>query len=365
MKKLFLCVAVVAMGSTAFAQTTVDFGVIGRLDANPYFYFDGSKPEYYSGNSVLYTDLECSFGDHVALTWIGHWLNTAGMQKPFEATKYLYENTWTSFSNFTDFAYLDFYAGNWTFRLGKDVVALGGFEFEPFDWDCTFETVSMFWNSFNCYQWGGSVQWMTPSEKSNFMVQAVSATHLDLQEWKPWQHGFGTYTFKYSGEYGPVETSNSYGWMQTEGGNNVNGIEMLNLGVRFALAENLKLGLEWMNRRETSVKLANVGDFFNQSSKSLANISWEISDKFDLSLAGGFERIKIEDEVQNWLVDADYIEEPEITNYWFAGGTFSYYPLKDSHDLRIQATVAGNTFIEKGISATLGVTWNHVFHIVK
>lgn len=364
MKRLLLTLAAAAIMIPAIADTTVDFGVIGRLDANPCFYFDGSKPEYYSGNSVLYTDLECAFGDHVALTWIGHWLNTAGMQKPFEATRYLYENTWTSLSNFTDFAYLDVYAGNWTFRLGKDVVAMGGFEFDPYDWDCTFETVSMFWNCFNCYQWGGSVNWMTPSEKSNFMLQAVSATAINGEVWKPWQNGYGLYSFKYTGEYGLVETSNSYGWMQTAGGAQKSGIEMLTLGLRFNLGTDVKLGFEWQNRRDTAIKLNKASDFFNQSYKALASLTWVASDKVDLAFIAGYEKLDLENETF-WLVDYGYLDEPAKATYCFGGATVSYYPLRNSHDLRIQATVAGNKYIGKGISTTLGITWNHVFHIVK
>lgn len=364
--------AVAAISGTAFSQTTVDLGVIGRLDANPYFYFDGTRPDYTSGNSVLYTDLECSFGDNVALTFIGHWLNTDADKIPFKDTPNLYRNTFYSVNNWVDFCYFDFYAGNWTFRLGKDVMAVGGFEFDPYDWECTYDMTSLLWQNLSCYQWGGSVTYTTPSEKSNFMFQALSATNFNdfdvegnICRWRPWQNGFGTYILNYRGEYGPVETSNSYGWMQTCGGrgNAVSGMEMLTLGARVACTERFKIGLEWQNRRDTAVKLNSFKDFFSQSTRAILTMQYVPSDKFELNLRGGYEYIGMGLEQDLWL---DVETSPKC---WSGGASFYYFPLKDSHDLRLEATVAGSSHLytsyTKGITATIGILYNHTFHIVK
>lgn len=368
MKKLFLSAAIAAIGCAAFAQTTVDFGIIGRLDANPYFFFDGTKPVYTSGNSVLYTDLECAFGEHVAFTWIGHWLNTNAEKAPFQDTPSLYQNTWTTVNNWTDFCYFDFYAGNWTFRLGKDCMAVGGFEYDPYDWEYSFDMTSLLWQNLSCYQWGASVNYMTPSEKSNFMFQALSSTCVN--EWddegnlkitRPWQNGFGFYSLKYTGEYGPIETSNAYGWMQTTGGKGVqtSGIEFLTLSARASLGEQVKLGVEWQNRRNTAVKLSGIKDFFDQSHRTLVTLTYTPSEKVELSLVGGYEQIGIDTELINWVWST------EVTKYGFGGIQCSYFPLNDSRDLRIHANICANSFIGKGFSATVGVLYNHVFHIVK
>lgn len=370
MKKLFLCAAVVAMGSTAFAQTTVDFGVIGRLDANPYFYFNGDKPQYTSGNSVLYTDLECTFGENVAFTWIGHWLTTNAEKIPFKDTPSLYQNTWTSVNNWTDFCYFDFYAGNWTFRLGKDCMAIGGFEYDPYDWEYSFDMTSLLWQNLNSYQWGASVNYMTPSEKSNFMFQALSATCVNkwdeegnLEIWRPWHNGFGFYSLKYTGEYGPIETNNAYGWMQTTGGKGVavSGIEFLTLSARASLGEQVKLGVEWQNRRNTAVKLSGIKDFFDQSHRTIITLSYAPIDNIELSLIGGYEQVGIDTESINWIGD----EESAKKEYGFGGIQCSYFPLKDNKDLRIHANICANSFLEKGMSATVGILYNHTFHIVK
>ena len=373
MKKLFLSMATALIGCAAFSQTTVDFGVIGRLDANPNFYTGEDKGvAYSSGNSVVYTDLEASFGEHVAFTWIGHWLDTGGDKVPFKATPDLYRNGFYSNSNWTDFCYFDFYAGNWTFRLGKDCMALGGFEYDPYDWEVTHDMVSLLWQNLNCYQWGASLLYTTPSEKSTFQLQAVSATNTveydgeDLKKWRPWQNGFGTYSFKYTGEYGPIYTSNAYGWMQTDGkkfGNPTSGVEFLTLSVTGACCDQFSIGLEWQNRRDTAIKLGSAKDFFNQSNRTLLKLDYTPSDKFEIQLVGGYERIGIMSELVNWM------EEEEALNHWMAGASLYYFPLKDNHDLRIQASVAGSnhlyTSYTKGVSATIGILYNHTFHIVK
>lgn len=356
--------AAALLGCAAFSQTTVDLSVIGRLDANPYFYFDGTKPEYTSGNSVLYTDLECTFGDHVALSFVGHWLNTNAEQIPFKSTPDLYRNSFKSVSNFIDYAYLDFYAGNWTFRIGKDAQAIGGFENDPWDWECDFEMMSPFWNYNQTYQWGASVAWMTPSEMSDFTFQAQSAYNVYGEICNTWQRGFGNYSFKYHGSYGPIETSNSYGWMQTDGGPDpLDGRETLVLGVLGHIGEKVSLSAEWMNRRQTSVKLASFGDFFKQSSKAMMIFRYAPSDKFEILANVGHERLGIPYEyAENWPW-----EDENITpfNCWFGGASLYYYPLRESKDLRVHANVSANTIIGNGLSATVGILYNHTFHIVK
>ncbi|MBQ0096017.1 MAG: hypothetical protein KBS53_00015 [Bacteroidales bacterium] len=374
MKKLFLSVVAAIAGCAAFSQTTVDLSVIGRLDANPNFYTGEDKGvAYSSGNSVIYTDLEASFGEHVAFTWIGHWLDTGGEKIPFKATSDLYKNSFYSNSNWTDFCYFDFMGGGFTFRLGKDCMAIGGFEYDPYDWEVTHDMVSLLWQNLNCYQWGASLLYTTPSEKSIFQLQAVSATNTieydeedELKKWRPWQNGFGTYSFKYTGEYGPIYTSNAYGWMQTDGktfGNPASGVEFLTLSVTGACCDQFSIGLEWQNRRDTAKKIACAKDFFNQSNRTLLKLDYTPSDKFEVQFIGGYEHIGINGELVNWMG-----EEGDL-NHWFAGASFYYFPLEDSHDLRIQASVAGGnhlyTSYTKGVSATVGILYNHTFHIVK
>lgn len=365
--------AVMAVAFSSFAQTTIDFGVIGRLDANPNFYTGEDKGvAYSSGNSVVYTDLEASFGEHVAFTWIGHWAETGGDKIPFKNTPDLYKNSFYSVNNWTDFCYFDFMGGGFTFRLGKDCMALGGFEYDPYDWEVTYDMASLLWQNLPCYQWGASLLYTTPSEKSTFQLQAVSATNVcdlnddeELVRWRPWQHGHGLYAFKYTGEYGPISTSNAYGWMQTAGkslGLPTSGIEFLTLSLTGACCDQFSIGLEWQNRRDTAVKLQSAKDFFNQSSKALLSLDYVPSDKFELHLVGGYERLGITSEVANWM------EDVEPVHHWFTGASFYYFPLKNSKDLRIQASVAGSNHIStsytKGVSATVGILYNHTFHLL-
>lgn len=357
MKKLFLCAALYLCCVCANAQFTLDLGVVGRVDSNPTFYFKkGVKPEHNFGNSVVYTTLESSFGEHLSLTWIAHWAETGADATIFKNTPELYKNTWRADCNsWTDFAYIDLTFGGFTLRGGKDCIAVGGFEYDPFDWECTYDMTSLHWQNTPAYQWGGSAIFTTASENTTFQLQAVSSSACE----RPWQNGMGQYFFKYTGSYGPIETSNSYGLMQTTPfGQKFDAVEMLNLGLRGTIAETVAIGAEWMNRRDFSAPLASARDFFGKSFKVLGTVDITPSEMFELHLMGGYERIGLASAIDaEWLEDAD--------GYWTAGASVFYFPIKGSQDLRLHLTLAGNSIVDRGLSATIGILYNHTFHVVK
>lgn len=370
MKKIQLLLAGVVLCLTNInsgAQVSADIGVIGRIDANPTFYFTkGMHPDFCFGNSVFYTDVEASFGENVKMTWVGHWLETGAAELPFMTqdpdyyytTPDLYKSTWRSDSNtWTDFFYFDFLAGNWAFRLGKDVVAIGGFEYDAWDWDCTYSMTSLYWQCNAAYQWGASVNWMTPSEMSDFTVQAVSTPYTE----RPWQHGMGSYAFKYHGEYGPIETCNAFNFVQSDPEDKGRGVGYLTLGLRGNISDQLSISAEWTNRWDSRNALKQ--NFFKQSSKSLLSVLYSPTPKLSFDIKGGFERIGIEQELGSY-VEFEEGEAPVSTNYGFGGLTVSYSLLRNSDDLHLLGTIASNNFI-KGLDVSIGIIYNHNFHVGK
>ncbi|MBR6672112.1 MAG: hypothetical protein IKL17_03860, partial [Alistipes sp.] len=64
----------------------------------------------------------------------------------------------SAFDN-TDWLTLSYDVGQFSFTAGKDVVAVGSFEYDAYDIDSYFDMNSMFYNSFSCYQWGVKAMW--------------------------------------------------------------------------------------------------------------------------------------------------------------------------------------------------------------
>ena len=86
-----------------------------------------------------------------------HWLT--GFQHPvkdfdFSPTtdlyKYLGHSDWT---NWLDWAYLRYDADSWFATVGKDMIYLGGFEADEYDYDVHPVFMSSLWNNMASYQW--------------------------------------------------------------------------------------------------------------------------------------------------------------------------------------------------------------------
>jgi len=373
MKKLLLFATIILSGTYALmAQATLDATVIGRLDGHLSKSFQEDGANFDFGFSSVYTDIEASFGEHVNLVWISHWAYTANDTFPFKSSAELYKNNWTTSYNWVDYAYIDLMCEGWTLRLGKDAVAIGGFEFEAWDWDCFTDNSSFLWNSISAYRWGGSLLYSTPDEAHNFKFQALSASNpLDFYEtdpetdrpnyWRPWQFGYGTYNLNYSGEFGndntPLfRTIDSFGYMQdSKNGGRLFG--MLSLGMDFS--DKVALNLECMGRWAVGSERINYEGYKGSSLKTMAECIYCPSEKFDLNFRIGYDKIGIGSEMLNW-VDDENIDFGHL----FGGFTGVWYPINNNRDLQVKLNLGSNSAV-KGIYATLGVTYNHCFHIIK
>lgn len=336
MKKFILTLAAALFAAaTLSAQASFDMNVITRLEAHPSFSFDNEPATYDSGNSVIYTQMQADFGEHVSFTMINHWAETGGEKLPFSGTADLYRNIWRSDANtFIDYLYFDFKTGGWNFRVGKDVVALGGFEYDEWDWDCDFDMCSLLWNCNAAYQWGGSVSWTNDSENTTFMLQAASSPYQE----RPWYQGLGSYTFQHVGSYGSWDFKNSLGFTQTD---TKEGFVEPAIGVRFNALDNLAVGLDAI------AQINPAKDAWKTPYTQLtARLDYSPCDQVALVGKFGFEN--------NVFMLTD---ESDGNRYLFGGLTANFFPVKDSEAIRIHATLAGNSFF-KGIMATVGVTFN-------
>lgn len=346
MKKLSSLLFAVLVSTMMFGQVSMDLNVIGRVDANPRFTFDGEKPTYNWANSSVYTQLETTFGEKFSLTLINHWAASDEEEPrfPFAATPGLYTNIWkSSESTFVDYLYFEYKpTERFSLRLGKDCLAMGGFEYDEWDWDVDYDLASTYWNWAPAYQWGASIAWASEDESTEYRLQAVSSPGYiferdDEYVQRPWQHGLGAYNFQHTGEYGILETRNHVGFMMTKKNS---GYLNAGLGFKFNVLEGLALGVDFLEMYE--IKLRN--NYFH----GIATAKYEPTEKWEVLGKLGYE---------NYLFDS-------AKGYKVFGGvSAAYFPLRNSNDLRVMATLAGNTDLP-GISFTVGVTYNLPIHIL-
>lgn len=366
MKKLFITLAAGIVCMNAFSQedenTVFDLSLeaYGRIDAVGEFPFDKEeKPGYNSGNSVLYTKLESNFAKYFNFTWVGHWLSTDGGLYPFYGTpasggedaflptKDLYVNSFhTDYNTWTDFLYLDFNCNGFNIRLGKDCLALGGFEYDKWDWEVDFATASTFWKSSCSYQWGGQIGYTTPSEMSSFVFQVQSSplTWVGIEDDAealpayPWAKGIGSYSFKYTGEYGPFTTSNSYNFLQStplRKGEKTGGLHILAFGLSGNICDCANVGMEWIVKADNGCQ---AKDFFRQSQQADIFGDWELNDYLSLEAKLGYEKIGTENEIAGY-------ELFPYQRIW-GGITANVTPVQKFKGFHIAGTLAGQNIFQ-------------------
>ena len=242
-------------------------------------------------------------------------------------TKALYDHTfWHSDTNtWLDWAYLQYASGPWTFTLGKNVMLTGGLEYDAYDWEVHPSLASSFWNCFAGYQWGGRIGYEL-AESNTLSFEITSSPYGE----RPFSSGLYAFSAGINGQIGLWQPIWSFSAIQRDD----DAIEpLLYLGNRFDL-EPVELGLDFSNRVGSDLAILLKGCALHGTA------AWSISDQFNLTGKVGYEYMSAID-----------------TDNWNLGAAFHWYPLKDSQDLRVHATMAYDTLPE---TATLcvGVLYN-------
>lgn len=113
----------------------------------------------------------------------------------------------------TDFLYVNYQATkNWQVRLGKDALAVGGFEYDASPIDVLFSTE--YWDNFYCFQLGASVGYKSNDGNHLLMAQVANspyvhfgATNLGSEE--AWKSGLLSYNLYWNGNFGHLKVLHS------------------------------------------------------------------------------------------------------------------------------------------------------------
>lgn len=248
MKKSLLLFAALLLCSLAHSQEAegtgayAEFQVIPRFEFNPYFTpgqtGDGSSG-YTFGGSSIYTLVEGAFSDNVSFTLSNHWLSTS-IADLYTSTLYSNANNWL------DMLVFNFNFGDWTFTVGKDCIASGGYEYDAWDVDTDYLTApegktllaSYMWQNLPAYQWGGKVAY-SPAEHTTLALQMTTSPFGE----RPFASGLYQYSGKWDGNYGPLSNMWSASAIQRPDG----GFEWLVALTQRLEAGDFKFGFDWYN----------------------------------------------------------------------------------------------------------------------
>ena len=247
-----------------------------------------------------------------------------------------------NFFDATDWLYLAYTKNNWQLSAGKQVVAIGGYEYDaaPIDLYACAE----WWNMIPCYQWGGTVAYMMNEGKDNLSFQLCESPFRGALD-----DDMFAYNLMWVGSHGWFSTIYSVNMVEYRPGKFVN---YISLGNKFNMGK-VSFELDFMNRA------ASGQAFFGKDYSVVGTLAWRPTEKLNLFGKACYD-------VNETSTGKDYLVAPgtEITR---VSAGVEYYPLKDArNDVRLHAVGAysfgdntnpAGALLDKQAYVTVGVTW--------
>lgn len=247
-----------------------------------------------------------------------------------------------AFFDATDWIYLDYAFSKFNFTAGKQVVAIGGWEYDrnPID----IFAGSLFWNNINCYEFGLTAGYNVTAD-DHLMLQVTQSPFFTAAN-----RNMYAYNIMWTAHHGIFAPIYSLNLLEYEKGRYISYIV---LGNKFNIG-NVSIELDLMNRA------ASHQTFFFKDMSVMGDVAWQITDRWGV-------RGKLTYDVNHSGRNADYtvFDGTEMT---MAGGDVEYYPLlKNKHTLRLHAGCwyawgnnanKADAFQDKTLYFSAGITWN-------
>ncbi|MCM1355403.1 MAG: OprO/OprP family phosphate-selective porin [Staphylococcus sp.] len=248
-----------------------------------------------------------------------------------------------SFFDATDWVWINYdIDSRWSVAGGKQVVAIGGWEYDraPIDlYGC-----SVFWNNIPCYQIGASAS-LNLSATDKLTLQACQSPFFTSSN-----RNLYAYNLLWSGTHGCFSALWSANMIEYTSGRY---ISYISLGNRFS-AGKVALELDFMNRASSHQQ------YFFKDCSVMGEISYRPALKWNVYA-------KMTYDVNHSGTNADYcvLDGTELT---MAGGGLEFYPLSNHRSsLRLHANCfyswgnnanTGNVMQDKTLLLDVGVKWD-------
>lgn len=247
-----------------------------------------------------------------------------------------------AFLNATDWIYLNYYIDRWNFQAGKEIVAIGGWEYDRHPMDVLGGSV--FWNNIPCYDLGVSVGYdITSSDR--LTLQATQSPFFT-----PEDRNLYAYNLMWSASHGIFRPLWSANMIEYAKGHYISYVA---LGNRFDI-DRVTLEVDLMNRA------AAHQPFFFKDCSVMADLAWTPDSRWRI-------HGKYTYDVNRSNTHADLAVLPG-TELSMIGGGLEFFPLrKKSTDLRLHAACyyswgtnanSADLMQDKTVFFNVGLTWH-------
>ncbi len=249
-----------------------------------------------------------------------------------------------AFFDATDWIHVTYANRNWSVSAGKQVVGIGGFEYDGAPIDLYF--CSEYWNNIPCYQIGFSGAYTTDDTNDRFMLQFCespfrrnAANILNREMFAYNLMWYGSHEF-----YSSIWSVNMIEYLP---GRFINYIA---LGNKFTFG-NFTIDLDIMNRA------VSAENFMGKDMSFMFNFRWSPLERLNVFVKCTHD-FNNSDEAGDWCVTPG-------TNITRIGGGLEFFPLKHSKDLRLHLNycrtdgenIAAGALQPKQSIIDAGVTW--------
>ena len=275
-----------------------------------------------------------------------------------------------SFFDNTDFLYLTYHPNkNWMFRLGKDALAVGGFEYDAAPIDVLFST--NYWNNFYCFQLGAAAAYKSDDGNHMLLAQVANSPYVyygagadymnGIDPGKEWRMGLMAYSLYWSGKFGHFSTLYS-----------VNMFERPDHGYMNYIALGNKLTYNRWDLYIDLIHHALASDDWGKNFAAVGCLNFHLTDDFNLYAKGAYEQNLSEADFASVLpYDLDILIG-QGNKFLFYGVGFEYNP-SFCKDVRLHGVLsycdhtledaAGNTTsFTHTLTANIGITWHMNIH---
>lgn len=241
----------------------------------------------------------------------------------------------------TDWMTLTYDIDRWVFSGGKQVVAIGGWEYDraPID----LYACGVFWNNIPCYDVGVSMGFkVTPNDK-------ITAQFCESPFFTPENRDMYAYNLMWNGHHGIFDAIYSANMIEYAAGHYINYIA---LGNKITVG-NVQLELDLMNRA------ASHQTFFFKDMSVIAELSWKPDSRWKV-----FGKMTYDVNKSGTDADATVFDGTELK---MAGAGVEFYPfVNQRHVLSFFGNAfyhwghnanAANTIQNKTMLASIGVKW--------
>ena len=286
-----------------------------------------------SGFNVRYINmlLDGNIGDKFSYSW------RQRLNKMYSAK---------SFVDNMDWLYLAYRpTQNWEIAAGKQVVMIGGWEYDRAPIDLYF--CSEYWNNVACYQFGASVAFMTNKGNDKLTLQVCQSPYDNAYE------NLFAFNLHWMGSHGCYTALHSLNFSEYHRGKYA---AYITLGNRFRFGD-ATIQLDLMNRGASAKELL----FDNFS--IMGEFSYLIADRVNVFARATYDKVG-----DNYPVGLFVYPNTNMTR---VGGGVEYYPLggRGNRDIRLHAAYAYSfgengrmidgsaTARDKQSYLTVGLTW--------